>query len=303
MAQSDRIPIVGFLGLGALGAPIACRLASAGPVVAFDPDPTRFDGLHPAVAAASSPREVGDRADVVFACLATESHHSDALLGPAGLVRGTRRTLYVHLGTSGSPFLARLADRLAESGVDTLDAPVTGGPPKARSGELTSIVSGSSACLAVARTAIGLYSRKVVVVDGGAGRAQTLKLVNNAVALVNLVAACEAMVIGARAGLPAEEMLEVINSGSGQNSATLGKVPAHVLPRSFDFGASLDVVIKDLELFLAEPAATDGAVTDTCRSALQAYRRAKSEGVEIDDLTAVVRPMERRAGAELRIRS
>ena len=300
MARSDQAPAIGFLGLGSLGAPIARRLAAVGPVLAFDPDPARFDGLPSDIRPAPSPRAVGDGADIVFACLAAERHHRDALLGPAGLAHGRRRTIYVHLGTSGSLFVAELAAEMGRHGVETVDAPVTGGPPKARSGELTSIVSGEPACLSQVRDAIALYSRKVVAVDGAPGRAQTLKLVNNAIALVNLVAACEAMVVGARAGLPANAMLDVINNGSGQNSATLGKVPAHILPGSFDFGASLDVVIKDLELFLAEPAAADGALVDTCRSALEAYRRASSEGVEIDDLTAVVRPMERRAKAELR---
>ncbi|MCR4524181.1 NAD(P)-dependent oxidoreductase [Bosea sp. 47.2.35] len=299
VGHPDRIQSLGFLGLGSLGAPIARRLALAGPIVAFDPDPARFDGLPAAIERAASPAETGDRADIVFACLAAESHHLEALLGSAGLIRGRRCRIYVHLGTSGSPLLARLAKSMAEAGIETVDAPVTGGPPKARSGELTSIVSGKPECFSAIRGAIDLYSRKVVGIDGPPGRAQTLKLVNNAIALVNLVAACESLVVGAKAGLPIDAMLEVINNGSGQNSATQAKVPAHIVPRSFDFGASLDVVIKDLELFLAEPAANEGAVVDTCRSALQAYRRAKAEGVEIDDLTAVVRPMERRAGAEL----
>lgn len=300
MAQSDGVSTIGFLGLGSLGAPIATRLAMARPVVAFDPDPTRFDGLPASIERAKSPSAVGDSADIVFACLAAERHHHDALLGPVGLLHGKRRRLYVHLGTSGSPFVAWLAEVLVKNGIETVDAPVTGGPPKARSGELTSVVSGKPAHLADVREALGLYSNKVVVVDEAPGRAQTLKLVNNAIALVNLVAACEAMVVGARAGLPAGAMLEVINSGSGRNSATCDKVPTHILRGTFDFGASLDVVIKDLELFLAEPAAVSGALIETCRSALEAYRRAKSEGVEIDDLTAVVRPMERRAGIELR---
>ncbi|WP_293799701.1 NAD(P)-dependent oxidoreductase [uncultured Bosea sp.] len=300
MARSDQAPAIGFLGLGSLGAPIARRLAAVGPVLAFDPDPARFDGLPSDIRPAPSPRAVGDGADIVFACLAAERHHRDALLGPAGLAHGRRRKIYVHLGTSGSLIVAGLAAEMGRHGVETVDAPVTGGPPKARSGELTSIVSGEPECLSQVRDAIALYSRKVVAVDGAPGRAQTLKLVNNAIALVNLVAACEAMVVGARAGLPADAMLDVINNGSGQNSATLGKLPAHVLSGSFDFGASLDVVIKDLELFLAEPAAAGGALVDTCRSALKAYRRARSEGVEIDDLTAVVRPMERRAKTELR---
>lgn len=300
MARSDKSLTVGFLGLGSLGAPIARRLARGDTVVAFDPDAARFDALLPGVERAASPAEVGDRADIVFACLAAEAHHRDALFGAEGLVRGERRSVYVHLGTSGSAFVAELDDTLRSFGLVTIDAPVTGGPPKARTGDLTSIVSCSPSHWLNVRDLIARYSRKTVKIDGAPGRAQTLKLVNNAIALVNLVSACEAMVVGARASLPPQAMLDVINSGSGQNSATLGKVPEHILPGTFNFGASLDVVIKDLELFLAEPAAGNGALVDTCRSALAAYKLAKAEGVEIDDLTAVLRPMERRAGTQLR---
>lgn len=289
---------IGFLGVGVLGAPIAERLARAKPIVAFDPKAGSMGALRD-VEFVNSPKEVADRADIVFACLAEKSHHRDALFGSQGVVNGLCRKLYVHLGTSGSSFLKEVEGELSAAGIATVDAPVTGGPPKARLGELTSIVSGDAADIAAAREAIGKYSEKIVVAGERPGQAQTLKLVNNAIALTNLVATCEAMVVGAKAGLGGTTMLEVINSGSGQNRASLSKLPENILPRSFDFGATLSIVIKDLELFLTEPAALSMR-TETCRSALEAFRRARDEGVEIDDLTAVVRPMERLAGAEVR---
>lgn len=278
--------------------PIAERLARVGSVVAFDPNSERMTALRN-VEFLRSPKEVADCADIVFACLSEKEHHRNALLGGQGIVHGRRRKLYVHLGTSGSPFMNELEEQLSAAGIATVDAPVTGGPPKARRGELTSIVSGEAACVATVRGAIMQYSDKIVIAGERPGQAQTLKLVNNAIALTNLVATCEAMVVGARAGISGTTMLEVINSGSGQNRASLSKLPDNILPRSFDFGATLSIVIKDLELFLAEPAALSMR-TDTCQRALQAFRRARDEGVEIDDLTAVVRPMERIAGAEIR---
>lgn len=299
MSRGMDVPVIGFLGLGALGAPIARRLADVRSIVVFDPAPARLSGLEAGIERLDSAKDVADRADIVFACLVEERHHRDALLGSNGILYGRRCKHYVHLGTSGSPFIEELDGRLSAAGIATVDAPVTGGPPKARAGELTTIVSGGVESVAFVREAMSRYSSKIVAAGDKPGRAQTLKLVNNAIALTNLVAACEAMVIGATAGIPADTMLDVINSGSGQNSATLGKLPHQILTRSFDFGATLAVVIKDLELFLAEPAACAATLTDTCGTALQAFRRARDEGVEIDDLTAVVRPMERRAGIEL----
>lgn len=297
--RSKDIPVIGFLGLGALGAPIAQRLAGVGSIVVFDPAPARLLGFQAGIERLDSPKDVADRADIVFACLVEERHHRDALLGSDGLRHGRRCKHYVHLGTSGSPFIEELDRRLSAEGITTVDAPVTGGPSKARTGDLTTIVSGIAESVEFVREAMSRYSNKIVVAGDKPGRAQTLKLVNNAIALTNLVAACEAMVIGAKAGIAADMMLDVINSGSGQNSATLDKLPHQILTRSFNFGATLAVVIKDLELFLAEPAARATTLTDTCRNTLQAFRRARDEGVEIDDLTAVVRPMERRAGVEL----
>ena len=280
---------IGFLGLGALGAPIAARLAARNPVAVFDPDPGRRLPDPEGVAYLASPREVADHADIIFACLAERQHHQEALLGSEGIVHGRRRRLYVHLGTSGSLFLEELDRQLAAAGIATIDAPVTGGPPKARSGELTTIVSGEPVGVATVRDAIMRYSNRIVVAGERPGQAQTLKLVNNAIALTNLVAACEAMVVGARCGIDAETMLEVINNGSGQSRVTLSKLPDHVLPRSFDFGATLAVVIKDLELFLAEPG-TRSMLTDTCRSALDAFRRARDVSGEHDHLSQAPTP-------------
>lgn len=289
---------IGFLGLGSLGAPIAERLASGSRVLAFDPDPKRLSGLKN-IESLSSPREIADFCDIIFACLAEKEHHHDALLGEQGILHGHRCKTYVHLGTSGSQFLNKLAEQLSAAGIATIDAPVTGGPPKARCGELTSIVAGNEVHVAAVGALVKRYSSKIVYAGMRPGQSQTIKLVNNAIALTNFVAACEAMVVGARAGINGATMLEVINSGSGQSHVSLDKFPHHVLPRSFDFGATLAIVIKDIELFLAEPAAQSMS-TDTCRSALQAFRRAQEEGVEVDDLTAVIRPMERRAGVEVR---
>ncbi len=93
-------------------------------------------------------------------------------------------------------------------------------------------------------------------------------------------------------------MLEVINTGSGQNSATLTKIPGHVLNRGFDFGGSLHIVVKDLELFVANADAMDSPAR-LARAVLHSYHTALAQGRPEDDLTTVIRPMEREANAEL----
>jgi 3-hydroxyisobutyrate dehydrogenase-like beta-hydroxyacid dehydrogenase len=280
----------GFVGLGALGRPIAERLAVSGhALVLHDRRPEAAAALAgPEAIAAHSAREVADRAAIVFGCVATPDEFRDVVLGPQGLVQGAALRVYVHLGTSGAPLLAEIAEALAARGIATLDAPVAGGPPRARAGTLTTMVSGPDAALQAAEPLMRSYSGRIVRLGPQPGAAQVMKLLNNAVTLANLAAACEAMAVGARAGLRAEDMLEVLTSGSAQSDAQTAKIRDHVLTGRFAFGGSLDVVIKDLALFheaaagMGQPAAIAGAV-------LEAYRTAARLGAGTDDLTRVVR--------------
>src|SRR3546814_3596981 len=142
--KSVYVAVMGVLCVGALGSPIAEKLCRAGSILVVDTDLGRVAGLGSQIESLASPREVADRADIVFACLAEERHHRDALLGTDGILHGRRCRFYVHLGTSGSPFMEELTTRLSDRGIATVDAPVTGGPPKARAGDLTPIISGAA---------------------------------------------------------------------------------------------------------------------------------------------------------------
>lgn len=292
-------PRVGFIGLGSLGEPIARRIAGTFSVIAFDRDPNRGKKLADIASIAGSGAEVGERADLVFACLGPEVDYRAALFGPRGLSHGKRVRTYVHLGTSGPALVQEFASLLEKSNVAFVDGPVTGGPPLARTGSLTAMVSGASESLRHAAPAVVTFATRVIEAGHNAGDAQAVKLVNNAIALTNLTVACEALMVGAKRGLDPAMMLEVINHGSGQNSATLTKVPQQILTRQFNFGASLATVIKDLELFQEEASklAMPSPISDM---ALEAFRQALAAGVEVDDLTSVIRPLERMAAVELR---
>jgi 3-hydroxyisobutyrate dehydrogenase-like beta-hydroxyacid dehydrogenase len=291
---------VGFLGLGAIGAPIAERLLrQPGGLTVFDVRPEAMAPFAGRADIARSPAEVADKSDIVFGCLTGADDYRRAVLGDAGMLRGERARTYLHLGTSGAKLVRALAEELSGRGVATLDAPITGGPPRARTGTLTSMAAGSRAVFDLAAPLIRAYSSKTVYLGESLGAAQMMKLVNNAVSLANFAVAAEAMVVGAKAGIAPEAMLEVLNSGSGQNSATLTKIPDHVLPGSFDYGGSLRIVTKDLELFQAESAEL-GLSARLSAEVLRLYRQAKADGAETDDMTTVIRQMESAAGIEIR---
>ena len=291
---------IGFLGLGAIGRPIALRLAQGPePLIVFDPRAEAMDAMPPGVERAASAKDVGDRAQIVWTCLASADAHRVALLGANGLVSGSAIRTHVHLGTTGPALVREIAAAMLERGVDTVDAPITGGVGRAEAGTLTTMVACPRATLESLRPFFARYSTEIVWLAEHPGAAQVMKLVNNAISLANLAAASEALVVGAKEGLDPEIMLKVLNTGSGQNSATLSKIPRDVITGNFAFGGALRIVIKDLHAYvdLARDVGLDAAVGQVV---LDRYEAAASAASVEADVTTVIRPMEAEAGVEVR---
>jgi 3-hydroxyisobutyrate dehydrogenase-like beta-hydroxyacid dehydrogenase len=300
MAATPARPAVGFIGLGRIGRPIAGRLVDAGfALVAYDIDPRACEALAGRASIATSPADVADRSDVVVACLQTTGQYEAAVVGERGVVHGKRAKTYVHVGTTGRASVLALAGRLAERGIATVDAPMSGGVAGAKAGTLVSMVAGPrEACERIAPL-LEAYSRRVVRLGDEPGLAQAMKLVNNMLSAANLVFAAHVMVVGAKAGLAVDTMLDVLNHGTGQNSATLTKIPDNVVPRTFDVGSTLANGIKDLAAFRDE-AERAGASTALCDAVLACFEAAIRQGSAADDFGTVVRPFERAAGVELK---
>lgn len=291
--------VVGFIGLGSIGAPMAERIVQAGyRVHVYDIRAEAMAPFRGRAELAASPRAVADQADVVLGCLASSQSFREAVLGPEGIAAGRRAKQYVHLGTNGAAVVQELAAGLEKVGIATLDAPMTGGRLRAQQGKLTVMASGPRALFDAVEPVLHCYGDKIVYLGPSPGAAQVMKSVNNMLSLTNLVAASEALVVGAKAGLDPEAMLDVINHGSGQNTATSNKVPRHVLTRSFDFGGSLSVVMKDISVFIDHAAAL-GIPTPVGDLVREAYRTAIGEGSDAEDITTVIRPMEKQAGITL----
>jgi 3-hydroxyisobutyrate dehydrogenase-like beta-hydroxyacid dehydrogenase len=171
---------------------------------------------------------------------------------PRGLSRGDVRRrrlgpcktmkLLVNTCTVGVPFVKEIEQQAAAQGVTLVDCPISGGPPGARAGTLSVMISGDPASIERVRPMISLWGRTLTVAGDKPGAAQVLKLTNNILSAVALAATSEAFVMGAKGGLDPEVMLAAINAGSGQNSATQAKFPHSVLTRSFDFGAEMHIL-------------------------------------------------------------
>jgi len=287
------------IGLGAIGRPMAERIAAAGlPLVVCDTRPAAVAGLPPAVGVAASAAEAANRAEIVLACLPSIESHRQALLGPEGAIHGARFRIYIHTGTTGSALVNELAAALGGRGITTLDAPMTGGVPRARAGTLTVMASGPQAAFAAAEPFLKAYASTIVYLGERLGAAQVMKLINNMLSAANLAIASEALVLGAKAGLDPEQMIAVLNAGTGQNSATLTKIPDHVLTRGFDYGGGMYITEKDLGAF-AEEAAALAVPTPLGDAVRQVYHEAAAAGAKTDDITTVIRQFERAAGVTL----
>ncbi len=202
---------IGFIGLGAMGLPMASRLLARNhEVTVLDLDPAVTAPLAASGAAIGrSPADVADRAEIVFTCLPSLAAVREVALGPDGIINGKAVRTYVSLSTTGSPLAKEIATALAARGIATLDAPITGGAPKARDGSLTVMVSGPYATFEAVEPLFGAFANHSVYLGAAPGGAQTMKLINNIMSATNLAIAAESMVMGAKAGLDPEQMLAV----------------------------------------------------------------------------------------------
>jgi 3-hydroxyisobutyrate dehydrogenase-like beta-hydroxyacid dehydrogenase len=246
---------IGYIGLGAMGRPMAVNITEAGhEVVVFDLNENQTKILaQRGATVARSAKEVADEADYVLTCLPSIAAAEAVALGKDGVIAGSRAKAFVNMGTTGSAFARLTAEAMNAVGKAYLDAPISGGPPGAEAGTLGVMCSGDRSTFeALKDNALEAISAKLVYLGEKPGAAQVMKLVNNIIFFGNVAVAMEALTLGAKAGLSAEQMLEVINASSGRNTATEWLIPNHVLNRAFDFGGANYIIAKDLDLWRQE---------------------------------------------------
>ncbi|OCB18233.1 oxidoreductase [Mycobacterium malmoense] len=287
---------VGFIGLGNMGCPMARRLIQQGhDVVAFD---TRAGALERIVAVgalpASSPKEVADRTETVLTSLPTPLASLEVATGAAGVIGGARVKRYVDLSTVGSRVAVQIHDRLAERGIATIDSPVSGGVAGAERGALAVMVSGPRAEFDAVRTALEAIGRPLYV-GAKPGSAQTMKLANNILAANVLAATAEVVVMGVKAGLDPDVMIEVLNAGSGATSASRDKFPRAILNRTFDYGFATGLMVKDVRLYLDEAEAL-AVPTDVAATIGRLWAKVADDQGPDSDFTTVIKPLEKAAG-------
>lgn len=292
---------VGFIGIGHMGGAMALRLAEAGyPMVVCDPDATRLAPLAAKGAiGVATPREVADRAEIVFACLPSQKISREVAYGENGVVKGKAIRIYIESSTIGQPTIVAIADKLAAANIAVLDMPVSGGPSWAREGKLTTILSGPADAREKVAPVLSKLAGRTFVVGDKPGLGQVAKIVNNALSLTAMMITSEALVAGVKAGVDADALIDVINSGTGRNSATVDKFPKAVLPRKFAYGGPVAMGIKDMELY-CDLGSASHASTPIGERVVDLWRVITDDIGAESDLTEMVRYFEKIAGVEVR---
>ena len=300
---------VGFIGLGGIGKPMAMNVAKAG----FDLTVTDLRappvaelvalGAHPA----ASPREVAAAADVTFASLPSNAASEEVAFGADGVLAGAETgDIYVELSTISPEVVHRIAAAASEKGVGVLDAPVSGGIKQRNEGTLSIMVGGDADTLGRARPALEAFGKRIFHA-GGSGAGATVKLINNLLAGINMIATMEAVTFGKKAGLEIETLKEIVSASSGNSGLFAGLVDS-IMTRTAEPAPDqiatqgLHTIGKDVQL-AADLARNTGVPLPLGSSAVQMFIAGLARGWEHHEYWAIMQLFEELAGVQVRPQS
>jgi 3-hydroxyisobutyrate dehydrogenase-like beta-hydroxyacid dehydrogenase len=291
---------VAFLGLGIMGSRMAANLGAAGFELAVwnrtAATAEQFAETHGAHLA-STPAEAAARSDIVITMVVDGPQVEELLLGEDGAAAGAAAgVLCVDCSTIGRMATLDIAERLAEHEISMVDAPVTGSSPKAQDGTLTIVAGGSEEDFARARPLLDAMG-ELIVHCGPLGHGQAVKLINNAVAAANATVLGQALIVGAKAGLDLDALVQVMGAGSGASTMlTLKAGPM----REHDYTTlfKLDHMLKDVRLCLEEGQAA-GAPFPFAAVTREILSAAAGMGYGEDDFAALIEVLEGAARVKL----
>ncbi len=296
------MPRIAFLGLGAIGTPMARHLVRPEfDLVVWNRTAGRatdFAAAQPGARVAATPAAAAADRDIVITCLPVSADVEGLLDGPDGLLAGLRAGATLVDCTSGDPATSRrMAARLAERGIAFLDAPVSGGVTGAEQGKLTVMVGGDGAVLERVRPVLDCFGARVVHC-GAVGTGDALKAVNNALLAMHIWGTAEGLVALEKAGVRSDVALDVINASSGRSNASMNLFPERVLTRAFPRTFRLALLSKDVGI-AADLARVQRVPSPIMQLTAELFRTAHGElGDEADHVEAA-RVVERMGGAEI----
>ena len=290
---------IGFIGLGIMGKPMSKNLIKAGYqliVSDFNKDAVKeLESLGAEVA--NTPKEIAEKADIVITMLPNSPNVKQVALGENGLIEGAREGLvYIDMSSIAPAASQEVYKVLIEKGVDMIDAPVSGGEPKAIDGTISVMVGGKEEVFNKVKPVLDAMAGSVVLV-GEIGAGNVTKLANQVIVALNIAAVSEAFVLSQKAGVNPEAVFEAIRGGLAGSTVLEAKAPM-MLDRNFNPGFRINLHIKDLTNAL-EAGHEVGAPLPLTAAVLEMMYGLKVDGHEFDDHSALLKYYEKLANTEV----
>lgn len=299
MNAATRKEKVGFIGMGVMGGGMAANLLKNGfSVAGYDIDGATCERMGKLGAEiVDGPAAVARAASKTICMVETTAQAESVIVGEGGIVDGAESgDIHLCMSTIDPIAVKRMHETLGARGIAMIDAPVSGGEPRAASGDLSAMVGGDDATVTACRPVLEAMTSSIFHM-GGIGQGLAMKLVNNMLIQTTSIVVAEAMVMGAKAGLDPQEMIDVIRVSTGNSAAFEARAPRFV-NRDFSPGGTIDISYKDQELQTAFAKAL-GVPIFLANVSQQVYEMGKASGFGKEDGSAVVKLYERLAGVEL----
>jgi len=291
---------IGFIGLGIMGNPMAGNLLKKGySLTVYDIVPERVNEAVAAGAkAGSSSKDVAEKSEIVITMLPNSPDVKDAVLGKNGVLEGAKPgTILIDMSSIAPLASKEVAERAKEKGVVMLDAPVSGGEPKAKDGTLAIMVGGPQETFDEVKDILGIMGASVTLV-GEIGSGNMTKLANQIIVALNIAAMSEAMVLAAKAGVNAEKVFQAIRGGLAGSTVLNAKMPL-VLEGNFKPGFRIELHIKDLANAL-DTAHEVGVPVPLSSAVMEVMQALKVDGKGSDDHGGIIQFYEKLAKVEVR---
>lgn len=290
---------VGFIGLGIMGKPMALNILKAGyDVTVNDLNTESVETLVQAGAAFGTPADMGATCDVIITMLPASHHVEQVVLGENGLLQtATAGTILIDMSSISPVASVEIAQQAALRGVEMLDAPVSGGEPKAIDGTLSIMVGGKDDVFETVRPLLEVIGASVTLV-GKNGSGVTAKLANQIIVNLNIAGMSEALTLAAKAGIDVEKMYQAIRGGLAGSAVLDAKVPL-ILERNFVAGGRIDINLKDMTNVM-ETAHEIGVPLPLSSQLVEIFHALKIDGKAADDHGGIIQYYEKLAHVEVR---
>jgi 3-hydroxyisobutyrate dehydrogenase len=290
---------IGFVGLGIMGQGMSRNLLKAGfEVTVWNRTASRMEGVVAEGAiAGSSPADVAQKSDIIIVCVSDTPDVEAVTLGENGIIEGASAgNLVIDMSTISPKTTRDIAAKLLENGVHMLDAPISGGSEGAAKGTLSIMIGGDAADVARAMPAFEAMGSKITHV-GGIGNGQSVKLVNQILVVINMLAVSEAMLFAEAGGLDLEKTLSAVTAGAAGSWMLSNRGP-QVAARDWRPGFTIDLQQKDLRLVL-EAADQMGVPAVGTSIVFNMYRTLQQQGLGLEGNHALVKALEKMTGIEI----